>query len=43
MSDLELDFYKGSDNSGIDVDDFNLFGNDLDSDEGRNIWGRMLF
>lgn len=43
MSDLELDFHKGSDNSGTDVDDSNPFGNDSDSDEGRNTWGWMLF
>lgn len=35
MSDLELDFHKASDNSGTDVDDSNPFGNDSDSDEGR--------
>lgn len=43
MSDMELDFHKGSDNSGTDVDDSNPFGNDSDSDEGRDTWGWMLF
>lgn len=42
-SDLEMDFHKASDNSGTDVDDSNPFGNDSDSDEGRETGGRFLF
>jgi hypothetical protein len=34
MSDLELNFQEDSNSSDSDIDDFNPFGNDSDSDEG---------